>query len=1027
MNKFLVILFLSVITQYFGQSSEKYNSEYATFYRAEELYNKEQFGAARNEFRNFITHFDKKNDPLYVKALYYEGLSALELFHNDAVDLLISFNQNYPESIYHNAIFFRLGKYYYQKKDYSEALIWLNQLNVKDIEEDNQSEFYFKKGYANFQTEQFGESKKAFFEIKGDSSQYASPALYYYSHIAYQDKSYQTALEGFVKLQHDDRYSKVVPYYIAQIYHLQGKYKEITELVPSLLDTTNIVNINDVNHIVGDAFYRIGKFEESVTFLEKYNEKSKTTREDDYQLGYAYFKSKNYEEAIKFFGKTTESRDSLSQVAYYNIGESYLKLNKLAPARASFNEASMIAINPKIQKDALYNYAVLSYKLDINPYDEAVEALQLYLNKYPESERKNDIYQYLVNVYTTTNKYGKALQSLDKLENKDIRLKTAYQIVAYNYGIEQYQKGEYSEAIKTFGLVDKYPLDPTISANAKFWEADAQFQSKKFDKAIQGYRAYINSQGIVNPFMKADAYYNIGYAYYAKNDTSQGVENFRLYTQMVTSSNAKNKRKLVDAYMRTADGYYMLREDENAAKFYQGAYDLKSGFEDQALYYLAKTYTYIKGKGDLKIAALQNIINNYSSSKYILNSINELAITYKYLNNNDQALKYYQLIVTDYPNSVLVKNARIEIADLYYKKHEFAKCEKAYKEILEEFGTESEFCEKASKGLYELYNELKRIDDATMIANKYPCAGISKDQQERDLYYMPAMKAYGDSTKTNEAIVDLERYLTTYPNGIYANEVRNHLADCHYRNKNFDKAIEIYIQTLSEPTNGYTELAAIRVSKQLFNNGKYAESIPYYERLESISSTPVIIFNSRLGMMRSYFLIENWKKAADYSKLVLESLQLNPTNRLEAEYAKGMSNYYLDNFTDAKPSLEWIVKNTTTEKCAEAKFSIAEMYYKQKELDKSDAEVRALLKMKPTYNYWVAKGLILQAKTLMLKNDLFQAEQTLKSVKEHYPDQEDGILNEANEVWEELMQLKNKPKNIVEPGNTVIEVNEGGN
>ena len=83
--------------------------------------------------------------------------------------------------------------------------------------------------------------------------------------------------------------------------------------------------------------------------------------------------------------------------------------------------------------------------------------------------------------------------------------------------------------------------------------------------------------------------------------------------------------------------------------------------------------------------------------------------------------------------------------------------------------------------------------------------------------------------------------------------------------------------------------------------------------------------------------------------------------------------------------------------------------------------------MKPTYNYWVAKGLILQAKTLMLKNDLFQAEQTLKSVKEHYPDQEDGILNEANEVWEELMQLKNKPKNIVEPGNTVIEVNEGGN
>ena len=102
------------------------------------------------------------------------------------------------------------------------------------------------------------------------------------------------------------------------------------------------------------------------------------------------------------------------------------------------------------------------------------------------------------------------------------------------------------------------------------------------------------------------------------------------------------------------------------------------------------------------------------------------------------------------------------------------------------------------------------------------------------------------------------------------------------------------------------------------------------------------------------------------------------------------------------------------------------MYFKQKELDKSENEVRSLLKMKPTYNYWVAKGLILQAKTLMIKNDLFQAEQTLKSVKDHYPDQQDGILSEAAEVWEEIMQLKNKPKTIESPVNTVIEVNEEG-
>jgi hypothetical protein len=75
----------------------------------------------------------------------------------------------------------------------------------------------------------------------------------------------------------------------------------------------------------------------------------------------------------------------------------------------------------------------------------------------------------------------------------------------------------------------------------------------------------------------------------------------------------------------------------------------------------------------------------------------------------------------------------------------------------------------------------------------------------------------------------------------------------------------------------------------------------------------------------------------------------------------------------------------------------------------------------------VAKGLILQSRILIIQNDLFQAEQTLKSVIDHYPDEEDGILSEANELYDELMQLKNKPKAVEQPGETIIEVNEGGN
>ena len=80
--------------------------------------------------------------------------------------------------------------------------------------------------------------------------------------------------------------------------------------------------------------------------------------------------------------------------------------------------------------------------------------------------------------------------------------------------------------------------------------------------------------------------------------------------------------------------------------------------------------------------------------------------------------------------------------------------------------------------------------------------------------------------------------------------------------------------------------------------------------------------------------------------------------------------------------------------------------------------------MKPTYNYWVAKGLLLQAEIQVIKEDLFQAEQILQSIIDHYTDQTDGIIEEANSMWNELMQLKNTDKEVPEKSASEIEVIE---
>jgi tetratricopeptide (TPR) repeat protein len=1041
MKRILSILLVLLSLNVSAQTSEKYNSDYENFYRAEELFEKEQYTAARREFRSFINGFPHENDPMVVKARYYEAISALELYNTDAVSLLEQFNKDYPESIYKTDIYFRLGKFYYYKKKYKDALVWFNKLSIQDVEAENRDEFFFKMGYSNFREENFDAARNAFVEVKDGDSQYASPALYYYSHIAYQNEKYQLALEGFLKLEDHESFGKLVPYYIAQIYYLQGKYDKVTEYASKITSKDGTMKETEINLLIGDAYYRTGKYDEAVPFLEKYNRLSETTREEDYRLGYAYYKSGHYKKAVPLFDRAKHTEDSLGQVAYYHIGECMLKLDNKVSARSAFEGAAFIDADPVVQEDALYNYAILSYQLDINPYDEAVEAFEMYLNKYPDSKRKDDVYQYLVNVYLSTNNYTKALASLDKLPNKDVRLKQAYQLIAFNQGVERFHKNDFGNAIKSFQLVNKYPIDQSMSGQAVFWTADAYYRLNQFDKAIENYKKFNLLPSTTAPGLKPEANYNIGYCYWNKAEIYDGLDKqsqrkamlkkaidaFGLYTQ----SNPASQQKKADAYMRIADSYFVRKDNLEAVNFYNKAVALKSGYEDQALFYMAKTYGYMSGKSAERISNLLDIINNYPDSKYLLASISGVAETYKSNGQLDKALQYYNKIIFDYPSSVLVVDAKINIADIHFKQKKYGKAEEEYLAVIEEYGSDQRICQRVAQGLKDLYTAINMPDEIEKLADKYDCIQFSADEKE-NLYYLPALEAYSDSTVSDQqrytqAIPKLEKYLEKFPSGRFKLEIQNYLADCHYNLGDQATAVAIYRETLDGPNTSFTGLASRRVSSYLYNEGKFEEAIPYYSKSEKISDDPEVLFNSKLGLMRCHYQIGNWSNATLYADKVLSNGQLGNDILEEAHYVKGMSNYEMQHFNDAKVSLTWLKNNLSNVRAAEARHALIDIAYQQGDYAEAHVEADGLLKMKPRYNYWVAKGLLTRSRVYMAERteeSLFQAERDLKSIRTHYPTQDDGIIDEANELWDELMQIKAGSKEIAPEGENTIEIEE---
>ena len=109
-----------------------------------------------------------------------------------------------------------------------------------------------------------------FSEIKDIDTEYTAPAIYYFSQIAYEQKMYQTALEGFMKLKDDETFGPIVPFYIVQILYLKKDYDGILEIAPELLKSAPKERAVELYRFIGDAYYNKGNYKEALSYLEKY-------------------------------------------------------------------------------------------------------------------------------------------------------------------------------------------------------------------------------------------------------------------------------------------------------------------------------------------------------------------------------------------------------------------------------------------------------------------------------------------------------------------------------------------------------------------------------------------------------------------------------------------------------------------------------------------------------------------------------------------------------------------------------------
>jgi tetratricopeptide (TPR) repeat protein len=974
-----------------AQKSIIYSDEDYDYRVGVDLFSKQHYSQAQEFFERVVSRYGDEFADIKADAEYYAALCALELFNNDAEYRIGKFIINYPESPRTRTAYFEMGRYQYRVNHYREAIEYFDKVWKQHLNRDQQAELYFKKGYCYFKLGQTEKAQKMFYELIDKNNKYSAPAIYFYAHLAYANKNYETALNNLAKIENDPAFAPVVPYYRVQIYFLQGKDDKVLELGRPLLEKSDAKRQAEMLRIVGEALYNKGLYTEALPYLENYKSNaSNYTREDIYQLGYAYFKTGDFQQTVNTMSNVTNLDDALTQNAYFHIAYSNMKLEQKDKALLAFEAASKYDFNDRIKEQSLLNYAKLSYELAYSPFNETLKAFNKYLELYPKSIHRDEVYEYMVKVCLSSKNYEEALATIAKIKNKTAEMQSAWQRVAYFRGLELFNNLKFDESVAAFDqAISLKAYDKEIRALACYWKAEALYRMAEYDRAADAYNQLLTTPGAYTMPEYKTCYYNIGYCNFKTKKYIKAADWFRKYVEKPATADTA---KLADSYIRIGDCYFVSSKFNDAVLYYGMAADMNKFDAEYALFQKGFAMGLDKNLHG-KILAMSDLLKRYPNSKYAADALFERGRAYTILDSTQLAISDFRLLAKNYPNSSYVVKSMLQTGLLYYADGQNYMAIDNFKNVIEKYPGSSE-ADEALFALKNVYVDMNKVDDYFDYAQSKGKGNI--DQNERDsLTYASAEKVYMSGNWT-EAAGLFDSYLDKFPSGRFSLNATYYRGDCNLKLHKNSAAKADFIAVAGKQKNTFTEAALLSSATLAENDKDYKQAYNLYKQLEDNAEVKSNLMIAREGQMKTAFADSNFNNALESARKLLITDKVSDEQVRTARHIMAVSYYQTNQLDPAITQFRILAQDMNSREGAEAQYMVARMLFEQNELQKSEDEINKLIGSGTSHIYWIAKSFFLLSDICMSRNDRFQAKANLQSVIDNYGDTKDGIVAEAN-------------------------------
>lgn len=971
------------------------NSDYNT---GLDFFNKEKYPAAIRFLDAYADQHDSKTDILVEDARYMSAIASMKLFNPDAEYRMIAYLAEYPASPRLNEVRISMGDYFYQTKNYRKAVSNYEAVNRQELSGDRLAEYFFRLGYSYYVV---GESDKAllmFSEIKDIDTEYTPAATYYFSQIAYERKMYETALEGFSKLKDDETFGPVVPFYIVQILYMKKDYDGILKLAPDLAGSAPKDRAPELFRFIGDAYYNKGLYREALLNLEKYYSGAKAVqREDKYQLAYCYYMTGVYDKAIKLLLEVEAGNDLLSQNTWNILGNCYLKTGDKKRAQYAFSQAAETDIDSQITEEALFNYAKLTYELAYNPFGEAIKAFQSYIDKYPGSQRIQEVYDYLVATLIQAKNYSAALSALDRLARKDDKLGEAYQRAAFFRGLELFSNLQFNEAAGMFDKSLGYQnYNRNLMARAIYWKAEALYRMGDYENARDGYQQFMGIPGSSKLEESKLVRYNLGYACFNMKDYPAATTHFSAFE----SAAAGAKPDIItDARNRLADCYYISTNYKDAVTYYDKVINSNGQGADYAMF--RKGFALgLANDTRGKVQVLTSMKNKFPSSPYIPDALYERGRAYLVLDDYKNGEADFNSIISGYPSSQYVPMSMVQLGLLYYNLGENQKAIDQYKKVISGYKSSPE-ARNAMTGLKNCYVDMNDVESYFAYVRSLDGYGDVNLAEKDSLLYTSAENLY-IAARYDRAAEVFANYLSQFPGGSFRQNATFYLAESLRSTGKKDEALKYYQEASSQSGNQFMEQALLNAANINFDNEEYKTAYDYYEKLERVTADDDIKRIAVTGELRSSYEEGDAEKTIVSAQKIIALPNLPEELIRQATFMKAKALYSTSRFTEALSDFRKVAREVKSAEGAESKYRVAELLYKNGQTDESEKTITEFIDQNSPHQFWMARMFLLLADISIKKGDKLQARATLQSLKDYYTVTDDGILDEVKSRLDSL-------------------------